>query len=122
MARYYGGICINHAVLKRISSKKIFRTVVPVGGHPRKMRQHFSWEPAEGWGGVKWHTSRLNKHTFTLLAPPAAAIGSHEKSQCLYSWVPPPRGRDFPLLLSRLFSQSGQGVLYFPSPTIASCT
>ena len=32
MARYYGGICINHTVLKRISSKKIFRTVVsPVG-------------------------------------------------------------------------------------------
>ena len=29
MARYYGGICINHTVLKRISSKKIFRTVVP---------------------------------------------------------------------------------------------
>ena len=28
MARYYGGICINHTVLKRISSKKIFRTVV----------------------------------------------------------------------------------------------
>ena len=37
----------------------------------------------EGWGGVKWHTSRLNKHAFTLLAPPAAAIGSHEKRQCL---------------------------------------
>ena len=32
MARYYGGICINHAVLKRISSKKIFRTVVPPPG------------------------------------------------------------------------------------------
>ena len=32
MARYYGGICINHTVLKRISSKKIFRTVVPLCG------------------------------------------------------------------------------------------
>ena len=32
MARYYGGICINHTVLKRISSKKIFRTVVPRSG------------------------------------------------------------------------------------------
>ena len=32
MARYYGGICINHTVLKRISSKKIFRTVVPLAG------------------------------------------------------------------------------------------
>ena len=32
MARYYGGICINHTVLKRISSKKIFRTVVLQSG------------------------------------------------------------------------------------------
>ena len=45
MARYYGGICINHTVLKRISSKKIFRTVVRFAGEGDSNCKH-----ALGWG------------------------------------------------------------------------